>query len=108
MSDVFPLMSDRYGASVVSALIADYGSDIGTSGQDSIPDRSSCVVRLLSAIAAGSVAPVTAEIMILSGNTWVGTGQTIPVRSATGLAVTTTGRRIARKCSRFGWVVVET
>lgn len=108
MSDVLPIVTDRYGASVISALISDYGTDVGVPRQDATPDRSSCVVRLLSAIPAGSVTPVSAEIMILSGNTWVGTGQTLQVRSATGLAVTTTGRRIARRCSRFGWCVVET
>jgi len=83
-------------------------ASIGTLETMPQADNASKVVRLLSAIAAGSTTPVTAEIMTLNGNTWQGTGQTIQVRSATGLAVTTTGRRIARKCSRWGWVVVET
>lgn len=110
MSEVFPVVTDRYGASAIAALISDYGQDIGSPSHGAEPDRSSCVVRLLTAISAGSTTPVQAEIMQLQGNTWVGTGQLLPggVRSATGLAVTTTGRRIARRCSRFGWVVVET
>lgn len=83
-------------------------SGIGTPATDPQIDNSAKVVRLLTAIAAGSTTPVTAEIMTLNGLTWAGTGQTIQVRSATGLAVTTTGRRIARRCSRWGWVVVET
>lgn len=85
-------------------------TSIGSAESEVVAGDSSIVVRLLSAISAGSTAAVQAEIMRLDGNTWVGTGQLVPggVRSATGLAVTTTGRRIARKCSRWGYVVVET
>lgn len=83
-------------------------TSIGTAESEVVAGDSSIVVRLLTAISAGSTATVKAEIMTLNGNTWQGTGQTVDVRSATGLAVTTTGRRIARKCSRWGYVVVET
>ena len=103
-----PIVTDRYGATIIKSMIDDYRTDMGGGPVRSEPDRSSLVVRLLTAIAAGSTTPVTAEIMRLNGLTWEGTGQTVQVRSATGLAVTTTGRRIARKCGQFGWVVVET
>ena len=83
-------------------------TSIGSAESEVVAGDSSIVVRLLTAISAGSTATVKAEIMTLNGNTWQGTGQTVDVRSATGLAVTTTGRRIARKCSRWGYVVVET
>lgn len=83
-------------------------TSIGSTESEVVAGDSSIVVRLLTAISAGSTTTVKAEIMTLNGNTWQGTGQTVDVRSATGLAVTTTGRRIARKCSRWGYVVVET
>lgn len=86
------------------------GGSVGTVESEAVEGGSSVVVRLLAAISAGSTAAVDAEIMTLSGNTWTGTGQLVPggVRSVTGLAVTTTGRRIARKVSRWGYCVVET
>jgi len=83
-------------------------TSVGSGESEVVAGDSAVVVRLLTAISAGSTATVKAEIMTLNGNTWQGTGQTVDVRSATGLAVTTTGRRIARKCSRWGYVVVET
>ena len=66
------------------------------------------MVQLTAAIPAGSVATVQANIMRLDGDTWTDTKQQIAVRSLTGLAVSMTGRRIAKRVSRYGWVVVET
>jgi len=66
------------------------------------------VVRLQSAITAGSTDAVTADVMELQGGSWQTTGATIEVRSLTGQAVSITGRRIARRIGRHGWGVVET
>lgn len=109
MTEFLPVVTDAYGASVLSSLIGgDYGSDVGGGTQQVIPSRGSIVVRLKSAIAAGSAAQVDAEIMELRAGVWTGTGQIVKVRSGSGLAVTTTGRRIARRVANFGYIVVET
>ena len=89
---------------------AESTSIVSENAERVVPVGAAVVVRLESAIAAGSSDPVNAEIMSLVNGVWVGTGQLVPggVRSATGLAVTTTGRRIARKVSTWGYCVVET
>ena len=69
---------------------------------------SSVVCKLRTAITAGSTVSVVADIMALTGGTWVVTGQTIRVTSATGAAVATTNRVIAKKVSTFGYCVVST
>jgi hypothetical protein len=83
-------------------------SAIGVTASGSTVGNHALVVQLVTAIAAGSTTTVKADIMRLNGTVWEKTGQQIDVRSMTGLAVSTTGRRIARKISRFGWGVVET
>lgn len=69
---------------------------------------SAVVCKLRTAIVAGNTVSVVADIMTLSAGSWVVTGQTIRVTSATGAAVNTTSRQIARKVSRFGYCVVPT
>jgi hypothetical protein len=51
---------------------------------------------------------VAADVMELQGGSWQTTGAVVQVRSLTGQAVSTTGRRIARRIGRHGWGVVET
>ena len=104
-----PILTDIDGARTIARLIDDAGaSSVGTLGSGSAVGNHALVVQLVTAIAAGSTATVKADIMRLNGDAWEKTGQQIDVRSMTGLAVSTTGRRIARKISRFGWGVVET
>lgn len=109
MTASHPILTDIDGARTIARLIDDAGaSSVGTLGGGSAVGNHAIVVQLVTAIAAGSTATVKADIMQLDGDTWTKTGQQIDVRSMTGLAVSTTGRRIARKISRFGWGVVET
>ena len=104
-----PILTDIDGARTIARLIDDAGtSSVGTLGGGAAVGNHALVVQLVTAIAAGSTATVKADIMRLNGDAWEKTGQQIDVRSMTGLAVSTTGRRIARKISRFGWGVVET
>ena len=104
-----PILTDIDGARTIARLIDDAGaSSVGTLGSGSAVGNHALVVQLVTAIAAGSTATVKADIMRLNGDVWEKTGQQLDVRSLTGLAVSTTGRRIARKISRFGWGVVET
>jgi len=108
MSD-HPILTDLDGARTIARMIDDAGaSTVGVTTSGSAVGNHALVVQLVTAIAAGSTATVKADIMRLNGNTWEKTGQQLDVRSMTGLAVSTTGRRIARKISRFGWGVVET
>ena len=108
MSD-HPILTDLDGARTISRMIDDAGaSTVGVTASGSAVGNHALVVQLVTAIAAGSTATVKADIMRLNGTAWEKTGQQIDVRSMTGLAVSTTGRRIARKISRFGWGVVET
>ena len=109
MTASHPILTDIDGARTIARLIDDAGaSSVGTLGSGSAVGNHALVVQLVTAIAAGSTATVKADIMRLNGDAWEKTGQQIDVRSMTGLAVSTTGRRIARKISRFGWGVVET
>jgi hypothetical protein len=90
-------------------LIADSSQDsVSTLTNAATVTQSSVVCQLVSAISTGSTTPVKANIMRLAGNSWETTGQQIEVRSATGAAVTTTGRHIARKVGSFGYCVVQT
>ena len=75
---------------------------------DTAQTASSVICKLRTAITAGSTVSVVADIMKLQSGSWVPTGQTIRVTSATGAAVTTTSRQIARKVSRWGYCVVPT
>lgn len=75
---------------------------------DNPQTASSVVCKPRTAITAGSTVSVVADIMTLRSGSWVATGQTIRITSATGAAVTTTNRVIARKVSRFGYCVVST
>lgn len=67
----------------------------------------SVVVRLLEHIEADSIEQVPAEILVLNGRTWQGTGQTMQVRSVTGEPIGTEGRKVARRVGRYGWVVED-
>lgn len=75
---------------------------------DNPQTASSVVCKLRTAITAGSTVSAVADIMALRAGSWVTTGQTIRVTSATGAAVGTTSRVIARKVSTFGYCVVPT
>ena len=103
------IVTDRDGARTIQRLIQSEGS-VSTGGltPGSIPTGQAVVVRLQSAIPAGSADAVTADVMQLQGGSWETTGATVEVRSLTGQAVSTTGRRIARRIGRHGWGVVET
>ena len=108
MSD-HPILTDLEGARTIARMIDDAGaSTVGVTASGFAVGNHALVVQLVTAIAAGSTTTVKADIMRLNGTVWEKTGQQIDVRSMTGLAVSTTGRRIARKISRFGWGVVET
>ena len=109
MADLHPILATRDQAAAIGQLIRSTGeTDLG-SGVATIAAPEQClVVQLETAISAGSTAQVWARIYTLAGSTWTDTKQRVQVRSATGAAVSTTGRRIARQCSRFGYVVVET
>lgn len=103
------ILADIDTARTIARLIDNaQATTLGATESGSAVGSHALVVQLVTAIAAGSTATVKADIMKLDGDTWVKTGQQLDVRSMTGLAVSTTGRRIARKISRFGWGVVET
>lgn len=109
MSDARPLLVTESQARQIGDLIRGAGvTSAGVAEPAAAAAGVSLVVQLKTAIAAGSTAQVDAEIYDLIGSTWTPTKQIIKVRSATGTAVSTTGRRIARQVSRFGWCVVET
>ena len=103
------IVTDRDGARTIQRLIQSEGSvSSGGLTPSPIPTGQAVVVRLQSAIPAGSAGAVTADVMQLQGGSWQTTGATIEVRSLTGQAVSITGRRIARRIGRHGWGVVET
>ena len=103
------ILTDAAGARTIGSLIDAAGDESGNplESRRTLPQHA-IVVRLLSSISAGSVAQVDAEIMALDGANWVGTKQVVKVRNITGTAVSTTGRRIARRVGRWGWCVIET
>jgi hypothetical protein len=103
------IVTDQDGARAIQRLIQSEGS-VSTGGltPSPIPTGQAVVVRLQSAITAGSTDAVTADVMELQGGSWQTTGATIEVRSLTGQAISITGRRIARRIGRHGWGVVET
>jgi len=104
-----PILTNIDGARTIARLIDDAGaSSFGTLSDGGAVGGHAVVVQLVTAIAAGSTVTVKADIMRLNGDAWEKTGQQLDVRSLTGLAVSTTGRRIARRISRWGWGVVET
>ena len=103
------VVTDQSGAQAIARLIdGSISADSGTGEPAGIPPGQSIVVRLQSAITAGSFDAVTADVMELQAGSWQTTGATVQVRSLTGQAVSTTGRRIARRIGRHGWGVVET
>jgi len=103
-----PILADIDGARTIARLIDEAGaSGVGAVSGGGAVTGHALVVQLVTAIPAGSTATVKADIMDLQGTTWTKTGQQIDVRSMTGLSVSTTGRRVARRISRFGWGVVE-
>jgi len=109
VSEARPLLVTESQARQIGDLIRGAGVTAGGELQPAAAAAgASLVVQLKTAIPAGSTTQVDAEIYDLIGSTWTPTKQTVKVRSATGLAVSTTGRRIARCVSRFGWCVVET
>jgi hypothetical protein len=109
MTDVKPILTDIDGARAISRMIdAAGGSAIGVTESGSAVSGHALVVQLVTAISAGSTTAVKADIMDYRGGVWEKTGQQIDVSSMTGLAVSTSGRRIARRISRYGWGVVET
>jgi hypothetical protein len=83
-------------------------TSVGAPVSADVQTSSSVVCKLRTAITAGSTVAAVADIMTLRSGSWVPTGQTIRVRSATGAAVTTTNRVIAKKVSTFGYCVVPT
>lgn len=103
------ILTDAAGARTIAGLIDAAADESGQplESRRAIPQHA-IVVRLLSSISAGSVAQVDAEIMALDGASWIGTKQVVKVRNITGTAVSTTGRRIARRVGRWGWCVIET
>jgi hypothetical protein len=109
MTDTRPILVTREQAAAVGQLIRSTGdASLGAVQPGVIRSGDALVVQLETAIAAGSSAAVLANIMRLDGDTWTDTKQQIAVRSLNGLAVSTTGRRIARRVSTYGWCVVET
>lgn len=109
MTVTHQILADIDSARTISRLIDNaQTTTLGATESGSAVGNHAIVVQLVTAIAAGSTATVKADIMRLNGDAWEKTGQQIDVRSMTGLAVSTTGRRVARKISRFGWGVVET
>jgi len=109
MTDTRPILVTRDQAVAVGQLIRSTGdASLGAVQPGVIRSGDALVVQLETAIAAGSVAQVWARIYTLDGSTWTDTKQRVQVRSATGTAVSTTGRRIARRVSTYGWCVVET
>ncbi len=109
MTKLRPLVTDEHGARTLQRIIREANdSALTLPPRNPAPNNGSLVVKLLTAITSGSTAPVTAQIMQLNGNTWEASGNTVQVRSATGAAVSTTGRRIARRVAHFGYCVVET
>jgi len=108
MTQQHDILTTIDGARVISRMIDEYGgAGIGATKSGSAVVGHALVVQLVTAIAAGSTTTAKADIMDLQGGVWVKTGQQIDVRSMTGLAVSASGRRVARKISRFGWGVVE-
>lgn len=104
-----PILADLGTARIIRDIIDATGDESGNGTRQARRNYDhAIVVKLLANIAAGSTAPVDAEIYELNGTTWQGTKQTIKVRSVTGAAVSTAGRRIARRVSRWGWCVIET
>ena len=109
MTDEHPILATRDQAAAIGDLIRSTGdASLGAMQPGIIRSGDALVVALTAAIPAGSSATVLANIMRLDGDTWTDTKQQIAVRSLNGLAVSTTGRRIARRVSTFGWCVVET
>lgn len=109
MSDARPLLVTESQARQIGDLIRGAGvTSAGVAEPAAIGRDGALIVVLQSAIPAGSTDAVLANIQSLDGSSWTDTQQQISVRSLNGLAVSTTGRRIARRISRFGWVVVET
>ena len=109
MTDEHPILATRDQAAAIGQMIRSAGDvSLGSLQPAVIRGGDALVVQLETAIAAGSVAQVWARIYTLEGATWTDSKQRIQVRSATGTAVSTTGRRIARQCGRLGWCVVET
>ena len=103
------VVTDQSGAQAIARLIdGSISADSGTGDPAGIPAGQSIVVRLRTAITAGSLNSVAADVMELQGGSWQTTGAVVQVRSLTGQAVSTTGRRIARRIGRHGWGVVET
>ena len=103
-----PILADIDGARMIARLIDEAGAfGVGAVSGGGAVTGHALVVQLVTAIPAGSTTTVKADIMDLQGATWTKTGQQIDVRSMTGLAVSTAGRRVARRISRFGWGVVE-
>jgi hypothetical protein len=106
---VFPVVTDKASALILSQLIGAARLDeITVNDQRPTDGTGGIVVKLRTSITAGSAVPVVADIMRLSGNSWTESGQTVLVRSATGAAVGTTTRVIARKVANFGFCVVPT
>ena len=103
------IVTDQPGAQAINRLIDEsLQAGVGTGKPVSIPEGQSIVVRLQTAIESGSLDSVAADVMELQGGSWQTTGAVVQVRSLTGQAVSTTGRRIARRIGRHGWGVVET
>ena len=101
------ISTDREGARALGRLMRP-GASPQRLRPAGIPQKSGVVVEIISEIPAGSTDAVTADVMQLQGGSWETTGATVEVRSLTGQAVSTTGRRIARRIGRHGWGVVET
>jgi hypothetical protein len=108
MSELRPLILTEQQARRVGELVRGDAVSTGQLQPAAIGRDGALVVQLQAAIPAGSTVQVAANIMRLDGTSWVDTLQQIQVRSLTGLAVSTTGRRIAKRVSSFGWCVVET
>ena len=95
MADLHPILATRDQAAAIGQLIRSTGeTDLGAGVISEGRFDDALVVQLTAAIPAGSVATVQADIMRLDGDSWTNTKQQIAVRSLTGLAVSTTGRRI--------------
>lgn len=109
MSQVYPLSTDVDSARILQRMIAEQrGEEFTLSPSDLSAGNGAKVVKLRTAIAANSAVAVIADVMVLRGNTWAVSGQTIQVRSATGAAITTANRHIARPVANFGYCVVQT
>jgi hypothetical protein len=108
MSELRPLILTQQDARQIGQLLRGEAVSTGQLQPAAAGRDGALVVQLQAAIPAGSTVQVAANIMRLDGTAWVDTLQQIQVRSLTGLAVSTTGRRIAKRVSSFGWCVVET